>query len=208
MNEKEKMLRGMIYDPSDPELVNLRKKAHRLSIAYNQLDDDDGEKKERILKELMPNHGKNTYIQGPIQFDYGCFTSMGENCYANFNFTVLDTCPVRISNNVFFGPNVSLYTPLHPLMHQERNLYKKEDGSYTDQEYGAPIVIEDDCWIAGSVTIGPGIRIGRGSVIGMGSVVIHDVPPHSLAAGNPAKVIRQINEKDSILLKKGLFPKE
>ncbi len=208
MTEKVKMLQGMIYDSTDPELVALRKKAHRLSLAFNQLDDDQIEEKKRILKELIPNLGEHVFLQGPIQLDYGCFTSIGENSYANFNFTVLDTCPVTIGKNVFFGPNVSIYTPLHPLIHQERNVYQKEDGSFTDKEYGAPIVIEDDCWIAGSVSIGPGVTIGRGSVIGMGAVVIHDIPPHSLAAGNPARVIRSITGKDSILLKKGLFPKE
>ena len=48
--------------------------------------------------------------------------SMGDSCYANFNFTVLDTCPVRIGNNVYFGPNCTIATPVHPFRWQERTI--------------------------------------------------------------------------------------
>ena len=71
------------------------------------------------------------YFQEPVQFDYGCFTSIG----ANFNFTCVDCCPVTIGENVFFGPNVSLLTPIHPLRWQDRNQYVKQDGTPTDKEY-------------------------------------------------------------------------
>lgn len=137
-------------------------------------------------------------MQGPIYFDYGVFTTIGENTYANFNFTVLDTCPVTIGDNVFFGPNCTLATPLHPLRYQERNIKFKSDGTPYDDEYGKPLVIESNCWIASNVVIAGGVTIGEGSVIGAGSVVTRDIPPHSLAAGNPCRVIRQITEADSM----------
>jgi acetyltransferase-like isoleucine patch superfamily enzyme len=53
-----------------------------------------------------------------------------------------------------------------------------------------PIVIEDDVWIAGRVTITAGVRVGRGSVLGAGAVVTTDIPPYSVAVGVPARVIR------------------
>ena len=68
----------------------------------------------------------------------------------------------------------------------------------TNLEYTAPITIEDNCWIAANVTIIGGVTIGTGSVIGAGSVVTKDIPPNSLAAGNPCRVIRQITEKDRL----------
>jgi len=195
MTEKEKMLAGKLYDPSDEELLALRTKAHRLSAEYNQLLETD-ERRTKILKELGIN--TDVYLQGPIQFDYGCFTSFGAHTYANFNFTCLDCCPVQIGENVFFGPNVSLLTPVHPLLPQDRNSYVKPDGTVTDREYAKPIIIGNNCWIAGNVTVCGGVTIGDGCVIGAGSVVTRDIPPHSLAAGVPCRVIRTITEEDAL----------
>ena len=157
------------------------------------------------MHELIPQQGEGLFLQGPVYFDYGAFTSFGRGCYANFNFTVLDTCPVHIGDSVFFGPNCALVTPLHPLRWQERNLKHKEDGTLYDDEYGKPITIGSNCWIASNVTVAGGVTIGEGCVIGAGSVVTRDIPPHSLAAGNPCRVIRQIDEKDSIKYKQELF---
>ena len=198
MTEREKMLAGELYDPSDEELVFLRQKAHVLSKQYNDTVETETEKREEILFELLPHLGENAYLQGPVQFDYGCFTNFGKNSYANFQFTSLDCAPVKIGENVFIGPNVSLLTPVHPMRWQERNLYRKPDGTMTDQEYAKPITIEDDCWIAGNVTVCGGVTIGRGSVIGAGSVVTRDIPAGVFAAGNPCREIREITDSDKL----------
>ena len=73
------------------------------------------------------------------------------------------------------------------------------------REYGAPITIGDDCWIAGNVTICGGVTIGRGCVIGAGSVVTRDIPPDSFAAGVPCRVIRPITEADALSRHPELF---
>ena len=84
-----------------------------------------------------------------------------------------------------------------PYYYEDRNIYfDKEKGRYTDDEYGAPITVGDNCWICSNVTIVGGVTIGSGCVIGAGSVVIRDIPDNSFAAGNPCRVIRQINEQD------------
>lgn len=204
MTEKEKMLAGKIYDPSDEELFKMRSRAHMLSQQYNNLYDND-DKREKIIDELIPEHKEGLYLQGPVFFDYGTFTSFGKNCYANFNFTVLDTCPVSIGDNVFFGPNCTIATPVHPFLWQERNMKQKENGTLYDDEYGKPITIHSNCWIASNVVIIGGVTIGEGCVIGAGSVVTRDIPANSLAVGNPCIVIRKISEKDSVRYKKELF---
>ncbi len=196
MTEKEKMLAGQLYDPADDELVALRQKAHRLSKEYNDTLETQEAEREAIMRELLPGASENAYLQGPVQFDYGCFTDIGENSYANFNFTALDCAPVKIGSNVFMGPNVSLLTPVHPMRWQNRNLYRRADGTMTDREYARPITIEDDCWIAGNVTVCGGVTIGRGSVIGAGSVVTRDIPAGVFAAGNPCRVIRPIRDDE------------
>lgn len=196
MTEKEKMLAGKIYDSTDKELAKLRNKAHDLSTEYNKLPETDARRNE-ILKEIGIK-GDDFYLQGPVQFDYGCFTSFGKKSYANFNFTCLDCCEVTIGDNVFFGPNVSLLTPVHPLRWQDRNQYEKPDKTFTDKEYAKPIKIGSNCWLAGNVTVCGGVTIGEGCVIGAGSVVTRDIPANSLAAGVPCRVIRKITEEDSL----------
>ena len=205
MTEQEKMLKGMIYDPNDEELATTRRYAHKLSSRYNKLDEDD-DKRQEILDMLIPENN-GVYLQGPIYFDYGEFTTFGKRCYANFNFTVLDCAPVKIGDDVFIGPNVTIAAPVHPLLAKERNMYKREDGVLTDREYAKPITIESDCWIASGVTICGGVTIGQGSVIGAGSVVTRDIPTGVFAAGNPCKVVRKLTENDSIYNKTQLFEK-
>lgn len=194
----EQMLAGHYYRPDRPELQNWTHKAHRLCQEYNRLLDTDRDRRQKILDQLFPDHEINVYLQGPIQVDYGRFTHLGKNFYANFNFTVLDTCPVHIGDNVKCGPNVTLVTPLHPLLTEQRNLRRQKDGIVSDFEYGAPITIGANCWLASNVTVCPGVTIGHDSVIGAGSVVTHSMPANSLIAGVPAKVIRKLTDKDRL----------
>ncbi len=194
LTEKEKMLLGKVYDPADKELVNERVRAHKLCAEYNATSELEVERRRDILKRLLGKVGNDAFIQGPMQLDYGSYTYIGDRTYANFNLTILDTCPVHIGNDVFIGPNVSILTPLHPMKWHERNCYYREDGVLTDREYGAPITIEDNCWVAGNVTICAGVTIGMGCVIGAGSVVARDIPKGHFAAGNPCRVLRKIDD--------------
>ena len=95
-----------------------------------------------------------------------------------------------------FGPNCTLAAPLHPLCPEERNIRRREDGSLYNLEYAKPITIGSNCWLAANVTVCGGVTIGEGCVIGAGSVVTRDIPPRSLAAGVPCRVIREITEDD------------
>lgn len=199
------MLAGKIYYPFVEELTILRAKAHKLSRQFNNTDETDVEIREAILDELLPHRGSGTYLQGPVQFDYGIYTTVGEHFYANFNFTVPDCAPVTIGDDVFFEPNCMIATPMHPLLPEERALRPNEDGVLYDQEYAKPITVGNGCWICSNVIICGGVTIGEGCVIGAGSVVTRDVPPYSIAAGNPCKVIRKITEADSIKYKPELF---
>lgn len=205
MSEFEKMSAGKIYDTSAKELNDRRILAHSLCNQYNLTPETDEEKREEILKELIPDHSDGAFFQGPIMVDYGLNIKVGKNFYCNFNLTVLDTCPVIIGDDVLIGPNVSLVTPVHPLLPSERNLRHKPDGTPYDYEYGKPITIGNNCWIASSVTVNGGVHIGNGCVIGAGSVVTRDIPDNVIAVGNPCRVLRKITEEDSIELKKELF---
>ncbi|WP_251547556.1 sugar O-acetyltransferase [Limosilactobacillus caecicola] len=193
-----KMLAGQPYDPETTELSQFQHLAHGLCLKYNQIPDTEGTKRQEILDQLFPNHGQSPYIQGPLQVDYGRFTTLGNNFYANFNLTILDTCPVTIGDNVMFGPNVSLITATHPLRWQQRNPHQETDGSFSSLELGKPIQIGNNCWFGSNVTICPGVTIGDGCVIGAGAVVTKDMPADSLVLGVPAKAVRKITEADHL----------
>ena len=75
----------------------------------------------------------------------------------------------------------------------QRNPHPNENGNIVCDEYAKPVIIGDSCWIASNVVICAGVTIGEGCVIGAGSVVTRDIPPNSFAAGNPCRVIKQID---------------
>ena len=195
MTEKEKMLANQLYDPSDAELVQLRRLARNKMMEFNHLNDDELPKRKEILQSILGHLGKDSFIETGLLLDYGCNTYIGNDCFINYNCTILDCAKVVIKDNVFIGPNVSLYTPLHSLIAKERNMRTDATGRKFDLEYCKPITIEENVWIAGNVIINPGVTIKKNSVIGSGSVVTHDIPEGVLAAGNPCKVIREITKK-------------
>ena len=199
MEENTKnMLAGKPYRPDTKELGHFSSLAHRLSRDYNLTTDEDKLERKAIIDRLFPDHGEGVYLQGPIEVDYGRFTKLGDHFYANFNLTILDTCPITIGDNVMCGPNVTFATPLHPLLPEQRNPGMQADGKMADIEYGAPIKVGNNCWLASNVTVCAGVTIGDNCVIGAGAVVTHDIPDNSLAVGVPAKVIRKITEKDHL----------
>ncbi|MBQ8927496.1 MAG: sugar O-acetyltransferase [Oscillospiraceae bacterium] len=196
MTEREKMLAGEPYDPTDEELTALRIRAHRLSQQYNLTLETQEEERREILDALLPEHGEGTYLQGPVQFDYGVFTRVGKYFYANFNLTVLDTCPVTIGDHVFIGPNCTIATAMHFFDPLPRRMRVRENGALYDIEYGKSVTIGDDCWLASNVVVCAGVTIGSGCIIGAGSVVTRDIPDGCLAAGNPCRVIRRLTPQE------------
>ena len=198
MTEEERIFNGMLFASEEPELIEKKLKAHRLSQEYSQSFEEEVEKRNHILKELLAEIGEGTFMLGPIRFHYGCHTKIGAHCFMNFNFTVQDDARVTIGNHNNFGPNVTIVTPMHPMLGEERRSIVCSDGVERFLCYAKPVVIGNDCWFGANVVVCPGVTIGDNCVIGAGSVVTRDIPSNSFAAGVPAKVIRQITEKDSI----------
>lgn len=204
MTEREKMIAGKLYNPTDPELMALRKKVRQVCKDYNNSNEDDDKLRYDLLDSVLKSHKKDFYFEPNIRFDYGCNTSLGENFFANYNCTILDVCPVNIGDNVMFGANVTIATPVHPFLASERAIQQYPDGYY-DLEYAKPITIKDNVWIACNVVVNGGVTIGENSIIGSGSVVTRDIPPNVIAVGNPCRVLRPITEQDSVKYKKELF---
>lgn len=183
--EKEKMLNGEMYDPADPVLVKEREEARRLVRLFNQTTEQEDEKRIELLKELLGSTGKDVYMEPNIRFDYGYNTHVGENFFANFDCTFLDVCEIHIGDNCMLAPGVQIYTATHPLDPVERN---------SGKEYAKPVTIGDNVWIGGHAIINPGVTIGDNVVIASGAVVTKDVPNNVVVGGNPARIIKEINE--------------
>ncbi|MDX1545296.1 MAG: sugar O-acetyltransferase [Christiangramia sp.] len=183
--EKEKMLSGELYNALDEELSDERLHARLLTKELNDSREDEVQKRANILKDLIPNAGKGLWIQPPFYCDYGTNIYVGEKVFFNFNCIVLDVMPVKIGNRTLLGPNVQIYTATHPLHFKERA---------SGLESAKSISIGEDVWIGGSAVICPGVTIGDRSVIGAGSVVTRDIPSDVFAAGNPCKVIRELDK--------------
>lgn len=195
MKEEEKIFAGKMFDPRKKELKDLKHMAHTACQQYNAMDEYDPERLP-IIKEFIGSIGKTYYFQGPVQFNYGCHTFIGENFTANFNLMVMDDARIYIGNNVGFGPNVSLMATSHPLIARER-ICIDENGNTTNAEYGREIHIGNNVWIASNVVVLGGVHIGNNVVIGAGSVVTKDIPDNYLAFGDPCKPVRPITESDS-----------
>lgn len=197
-SEEEKIKAGVLFCPGDPELVAMKRRTHNLNVDYNQTHEDEFEKRDAILHEIIGEFGEGGRIQGPIAFHYGRHTKIGRDFFANFNFTVQDDGEVTIGDNCNFGPNVTIVTPVHPMVASERRTMLAESGEKKHLCYARPVHIGNDCWFGASVTVCPGVTIGDNCVIGAGSVVTRDIPSNSFAAGVPCRVIREITEADSM----------
>ncbi len=196
--EEEKIFAGQLFCPADPALVAIKLKTHNLNVDYNQTYEDEYEKRERILQDILGEMGEGVRIQGPIAFHYGKHTKIGAHVFANFNFTVQDDAEVTIGEGCNFGPNVTLVTPLHPMLSTERQAMKTATGEVKRLCYAKPIHIGKNCWFGASVTVCPGVSIGDDCVIGAGSVVTRDIPAGHFAAGVPCRIIRCLSEADSM----------
>jgi len=182
--EKEKMLAGELYSPVSKELAEDRLRAkkllHRLNVTEYIMDG----KAASTLRELLPNAPKDLYIEPPFHCDYGYNIYCGGRVYFNVNCVLLDVVKITIGSNVFIGPGTHIYTASHPLDAKTRR----------KSALAKPVTIGDDCWIGGGVIICPGVTIGNGCVIGAGAVVTRDIPDNSQAQGNPARVVKKLNQ--------------
>lgn len=187
MSEKEKMLNGEDYYPTDEELEHDRKRAKQLCFEYNSTPPDKQETRKSIIKKLFGKAPDDFLIESNFFCDYGYNIEAGKRFYTNHNCVMLDCCKITFGDYVMVGPNCGFYTALHPLDSETR---------ITLLESAKPITVGHRVWIGGNVTVLPGVSIGDDSVIGAGSVVTKDIPSGVIAAGNPCKILRKIPSKN------------
>jgi len=163
------------------------KRAMAVTTALNRLTFNDAKEVRALFSELIGKTVDAGFVLiPPFYATGGANTRVGRNVFVNQNCTFYDLGGLDIADDVMIGPNVSLITSGHPLEPSQRRAFV----------VAKPIVVERNVWIATGATIIGGVTIGENSVVAAGSVVTRDVPPNTLVAGNPARIIRPITEED------------
>ncbi len=183
--EWQKMVSGQYYNPLDPYICNARTAARYWMARYNASDPLNMEARTELLQGMLGSCGERVYMEPRLTFDYGRNLYVGDDFYCNFDCLFLDSAPIRIGNRVMLAPGVHIYTATHPLNAATRN---------SGRELAAPVTIGDDVWIGGRAVICPGVTIGARAVIAAGAVVVKDVPADAFVGGNPARIIRMIEQ--------------
>ncbi len=169
---------------SDEEIKAIKKRARALADTFNATTEDEPKRRLELLQELLGDCTEDIFIRPPFHCDYGFNIHVGKNFFANYQCIMLDAAPIHIGDNCLMGPQTCLYTVNHPMDAATR---------VANYVYGEPITIGDNVWFGGNCVVLSGVTIGNNAVIGAGSIVTSDIPDNAVAAGNPARILRYID---------------
>ena len=193
LNEYEKMLAGEFYFHPNAESLAVEIPAADLLKQFNETPMNDMSQRITILQQALVNYQQGM-ILSPIYWQYGNI-EIGGNTFINFDCMFIDNAKITIGERNAIGMKCQFITVLHDFDHTHR-VHFSPDGKHAVGGIGKAksITIGDDCWLAASVIVLPGVTIGSRSVIGAGSVVTKSIPPDVFAAGNPCRVIKSIKK--------------
>ena len=183
MTEQEKLEAGLEYNYLDPALNADKLRANRLCDALNALPTTAAAEREAAIAALFGAVGEGARVLPVFHCDNGKNIRAGKRLLLNYNVTILDRARVTIGDNVLVAPGVLITTVNHAMTARGRR-----ENLCTAR----PITIGNDVWIGGICTILPGVTIGNNVIVAAGAVVTHDLPDNVLAAGVPARVIREL----------------
>jgi maltose O-acetyltransferase len=186
---KRRMLAGELYRADDPTIQADLARCAGLVERYNGLAHDDQAGRDALLRELLGDVGEGAVVRPPFRCDYGWNIHLGAGTFVNYDAVMLDVVPIVIGAACQLATRVQLLTATHPLDPGPRR---------AGWESGAPIAIGDNVWLGGGAIVCPGVTIGDGTVVGAGAVVTRDLPAGVLAAGVPARVVREIGPEDRV----------
>jgi maltose O-acetyltransferase len=188
---KDRMLRGELYRPDDPELLAGQARAAELLDRCDATRHDEHDEREALLRELLGKVGAGVVVKPSFRCDYGANIAIGDGTFVNFDCVMLDIAPIVPGASRWPATQVQPLAATHPIDPGPRR---------AGWEYGAAITIGDNAWLGGGVIVCPGVSIGDDTVVGAGAVVTRDLPPGVVASGNPARVRRPIGDRDRVEL--------
>jgi maltose O-acetyltransferase len=183
---RDRMLRGELYIANDPESVIEFNRVQELVVRFNRSAPGARPQRDALLVEMLRHVGEQVVVRPPFYCEYGAI-SIGDRTFINLEAVMLDVASITIGAFCQLGPRVQLLTAEHPIDPAARR---------SGWERGEPITIADNVWLGGGVIVRSGVTIGRDTVVGAGAVVTRDLPAGVVAAGVPARVVREIGESD------------
>lgn len=136
----------------------------------------------RLARLMLDECGRDVNVEHGAWFGSGRGIRLGDRSDIGMDALVIG--PLDVGRDVMMGPRCILLSSSHAFASVDVPMNRQ--GFLDDR----PIVIEDDVWVGAGTIVLPGVRIGTGSIVGAGSVVTNDVPPRTVVAGNPARVVR------------------
>lgn len=187
----EKDLSGAMVSPDEPGYDKLISTIFDTMAATAEMNAKGWLTPEEVHEYLRRITGreidKSTTLLPPFYVDYGKHIKIGKGCFIQQCCTFFGRGGITLGENVLVGPKVNIITINHD-----------PDPENRSATYGRPVVIEDKVWIGINATILPGVKIGYGAIVGANSVVTKDVPPMTVVAGNPARIIKTLNKKETL----------
>lgn len=196
--------RRFFYDP-----YKYIKSCHNVSLGKSILSKNFFIRFDRGIKDNSVTIGDNSILMNEIIFETNTGSiSIGDGSFINGGTRLISIDHISIGNNVTIAWGCTIYDhDSHSLdyrermLDQERQLADWDSGNFIksknwDVVNHAPIRIQDHAWLGFNVTVLKGVTIGTGAIIGANSVVTKDVPPWTVAAGNPARVIKSLIEPE------------
>src|SRR4051794_26975528 len=179
---RERMLRGELYVSGDPESEAEYGRVQDLLARFNGSPPGASDERDALLRQILRHVGRDVVVRPPFYCEYGNVT-IADRTFVNFDAIMLDVAPITIGAACQIATRVQLLTATHPVDPEPRRL---------GWEYAKPITIADNVWLGSGAIVNPGVTIGADTVVGAGAVVTKDLPPGVVAAGVPARVLREI----------------
>jgi maltose O-acetyltransferase len=186
---RDRMLRGELYVADDPQLAADLARAQALLERYNRTLHAEQDVRDALLRELLGEVGEGVVVRPPFRCEYGTQVSIGARTFLNFDCLLLDVAPVGIGADGPLATRGQRLTATPPIDPEPRR---------AGWESAEPIAIGDNVWLGGGAIVCPGVAIGDDTVVGAGAVVVRDLPAGVVAAGVPARVLREIGDADRI----------
>ncbi|MGN6169498.1 MAG: sugar O-acetyltransferase [Solirubrobacteraceae bacterium] len=190
---RDRMLRGELYVADDPDNEAEFGRVQELLARFNACAPRAWEERDALLRRTLRHLGEQVVVRSPFTCEYGAVT-IGDRTFVNAGVMMIDVAPITIGADCQIATRVQLVTAAHPVDPEPRR---------EGWEYGKPITLADNVWLGAGVIVCPGVTIGQDTVVGAGAVVTRDLPAGVVAAGVPARVLRQISEEDHVVIPRG-----